>query len=342
MPAITDGTTLSSGGRINEDASQFWTRPELAQSPNLTQDASGQSGPLTSVPESEPEQTFVSAARRALAAYRPSSLNVLRVSQLDAELLDAELTTVVKEQFLAIFSLFKPTLKEKYEPEFTALLQYLMCHLSIYSMGASYGLQLQNLKYRNEARHSGRLEVSAIDAPLSKWQKMAHALLYVGGRWGWIRVNRHATTHEWSAHPERDWRNRVWTYLQKAETVFRALSLVNFLVFLYNGRYRSLLDRLLRMRLVYTRREMARQVSFEFMNRQLVWHAFTEFLLFLVPLVNVERIKNTVIRAFSGPVTVDLPDHICAICHAKDAPKPVVHAPYRTNCGHIYCYYCIK
>lgn len=41
------------------------------------------------------------------------------------------------------------------------------------------------------------------------------------------------------------------------------------------NRYRTLTDRLLGMRLTYAQRTMNRNVSFEFLNRQLVWHAFT-------------------------------------------------------------------
>ncbi|KAJ3175200.1 peroxisome assembly protein (Peroxin-2) [Geranomyces variabilis] len=329
------------------DASRFWLSQPASSASSSTSSASNSQSqaPAAAPPPVPPAQNladFAATARKALAAYRSPALNVLRVSQMDAELLDAELTTIVKNQLVSMFTFFKRDIKDTYDPEITAVLQYIMCHLSIYSMGASYGLQLQNLKYRNEARHQGRLEISGVDAPLSMTQKVLHALFYIGGRWGVLRINRYATAHEWSEEANTSWRNRLWRYMQKAETAYKALSLLNFLAFLYNGRYRSLLDRLLRMRLVYRRRETARQVSFEFMNRQLVWHAFTEFLLFLVPLINVERVKNTITRAISGPVTVDLPDHICAICHAEDRPKTTIHTPYVTDCGHVYCYYCIK
>ncbi len=51
-------------------------------------------------------------------------------------------------------------------------------------------------------------------------------------------------------------------------------------VFLHNlrlslDRYRTLADRLLHMRLVPSRGQVKRDVSYEFMNRQMVWHAFT-------------------------------------------------------------------
>lgn len=40
-------------------------------------------------------------------------------------------------------------------------------------------------------------------------------------------------------------------------------------------RYRTLIDRILGMRLIYAQRSLNRNVSFEFLNRQLVWEAFT-------------------------------------------------------------------
>ena len=41
------------------------------------------------------------------------------------------------------------------------------------------------------------------------------------------------------------------------------------------GRYRTTVDRLLGMKLVPSRRLVRRSVSYDFMNRQMVWHAFT-------------------------------------------------------------------
>jgi peroxin-2 len=36
---------------------------------------------------------------------------------------------------------------------------------------------------------------------------------------------------------------------------------------------------------------MSRLVSFEYLNRQLVWQELSEFLLFLLPLVNVTKVR---------------------------------------------------
>ena len=48
-------------------------------------------------------------------------------------------------------------------------------------------------------------------------------------------------------------------------------------------------------RLVYAKGSMARALSFEYLNRQLVWHELSELLLFLLPLLNVARLKSMVL-----------------------------------------------
>jgi len=53
------------------------------------------------------------------------------------------------------------------------------------------------------------------------------------------------------------------------------------------------------MRLVPARKLIKRNVSYEFMNRQMVWHAFTEFLLFLLPLINTRGIRRRFSRLAS-------------------------------------------
>jgi peroxin-2 len=57
-------------------------------------------------------------------------------------------------------------------------------------------------------------------------------------------------------------------------------------------------DRLLGMRLALINPKLSRQVSFEFMNQQLVWHGLSEFLMFLMPLLNLPALKQTIARGF--------------------------------------------
>jgi len=50
------------------------------------------------------------------------------------------------------------------------------------------------------------------------------------------------------------------------------------------------------MRLVPARKLVRRNVSYEFMNRQMVWHAFTEFLIFVLPLINTRTLRRRFAR----------------------------------------------
>lgn len=110
---------------------------------------------------------------------------------------------------------------------------------------------------------------------MTQTQKIAYGVLTVGGQYIWSRANRYITARGWGELDESDHRNKIYNVLQTGEKYWKGFSLVNFLVFLWNGRYRTLIDRMLAMRLVYSKKSMNRQVSFEFLNRQMVWHAFT-------------------------------------------------------------------
>ncbi|KAI9248640.1 Pex12 amino terminal region-domain-containing protein [Sporodiniella umbellata] len=220
-------------------------------------------------------QPALSKVRHSLASLKVSSLKVMRVSQLDSEILDNELIDVLKEQLWSALSLFKPTIKERFEPELIALLNLTLFKLSVYDLSTTYGAQLQNLKYRNERMHRGPLESIAKDAPLTKTQKVCYGMLTVGGQYAWTRASRTATDKGWGELDEDDYRNKMYRLLQQGEKYWKFFSFINFLIFLWNGKYHMLIDRLLSMRLVYTKKSMNRQVSFEFLNRQMVWHAFT-------------------------------------------------------------------
>ena len=188
------------------------------------------------------------------------------------------------------------------------------------------------------------------------------------------------------------------------------------------NRYRTITDRILGLKLVPSRTLLNRNVSYEFMNRQMVWHAFTvrlrsalfnvqprvihlffqEFLLFLLPILNTRSLRRRVVQTISNlkwtniiPASLRskpslehldtsakrgryylLPENECAIC-AEDAsmdlsllrepkgplqnssildqtsgpqeeqtslsvPSYPINTPYKTSCGHVYCYVCIS
>jgi peroxin-2 len=262
-----------------------------------------------------------------------------RVGQVDAELLDEELLSLFKTQVGDALKYFGTHLQDDWSQEILLALRAILFKLSIWDNDASYGASLQNLRYVDAGKDT------AVLAKPSVVQKTLYGLVTVLGRYGWDKWEG------WLIDQERG-------YIAPSETVLRLGRLTNllgtthdiaafasFLVFLVNGRYRTLTDRLLRLRLVSPSSQVSREVSFEYLNRQLVWHAFTEFLLFLLPLVGISRWRRWLSRmwkrtkdAMKSEITDDesikmktgplayLPERTCAICYEDQNPTSASEA----------------
>ena len=95
-------------------------------------------------------------------------------------------------------------------------------------------------------------------------------------------------------------RHRVYALCTKLSLLLRVLSLLHFVHFLSDGKYRSLIHRVLGLRMEYINRNLNRMVSFEFMNQQLVWNEISNLLLFVFPLINFQRISLFILRQINN------------------------------------------
>ncbi|KZM27784.1 peroxisome assembly protein (Peroxin-2) [Ascochyta rabiei] len=290
------------------------------------------------------------------AKGREGTRPAFRVGQLDAELLDDELLALLKGQLGEGLKYFGAHLPDTYAPEVLLALRVVLFKLGLWNNHASYGAHLQGLRY-SDARSSAPSR-----PPPRPWQKAAYGLVTIGGRYAWSKWEAHLlAAEEDSARPHTA---RLGFLARATEALANAhdvASLASFLVFLANGRYRTLTDRLLRLRLTPTSHSTSRDVSFEYLNRQLVWHAFTEFLLFLLPLVGITRWRRILSRSVrrlrtaflslvgrrspssasrdhaddtdspnSGPLAF-LPDRTCAICYHGQNPSTSSEADTLTH-----------
>ncbi|KAL8966508.1 MAG: hypothetical protein Q9183_003344, partial [Haloplaca sp. 2 TL-2023] len=238
---------------------------------------------------------------------RDGTQPAFRVGQVDAELLDEELLELLRGQAGEALKYFGTHLQDDWTSEIVLFLRVILFKLSVWDHNASYGAALQNLRY-SDARHRGPLPKQP-----STWQKTWYGLLSIGGRYGWEKweiwladregsyetVGTKVVLGEFANLKQPTPRIRLLSRLSSlASSAHSVAAFVSFLVFLVNGRYRTLLDRLLRLRLISPSNHLSRQVSFEYLNRQLVWHAFTEFLLFLLPLVGITRWRRWLSKAW--------------------------------------------
>ncbi|KAI4262275.1 MAG: hypothetical protein L6R42_002544 [Xanthoria sp. 1 TBL-2021] len=305
---------------------------------------------------------------------RDGTRPAFRVGQVDAELLDEELLELLKSQVGEALKYFGSQLREEWSSEILLGLRAALFKLSIWDHNASYGAALQNLQY-TDARKAGPL----LSTP-TRWQKVWYGTLSVGGRYGWEKWNMWLADQEGNYEqpsPSVQSLSRVSSAVSTAHSV---AAFSSFIVFLVNGRYRTLLDRILCLRLASPANHLSRQVSFEYLNRQLVWHAFTEFLLFLLPLVGITRWRRWLSRAWRKAKTLIkrgddeedkasdgelsfLPERTCAICYQDQNPRSTaeneilavsgasggvigsaqtdITNPYEMiPCGCIYCFVC--
>ncbi|KAJ5227207.1 uncharacterized protein N7469_007213 [Penicillium citrinum] len=263
---------------------------------------------------------------------RDGTRPAFRVGQVDAELLDEELLGLLKGQVGEALKYFGPQMREEWSNEILFALRAILFKLSIWDHNASYGAALQGLQY-SDSRSNG-----PVLAPPTKWQKSIYGLLTVGGRYAWDKWESWLIGQEGGyEEPSQEVRmlSRLTDFISTSHSI---AAFISFLVFLVNGRYRTLVDRILRIRLAPPSAQASREVSFEYLNRQLVWHAFTEFLLFLLPLVGISRWKRWIARAWRKAINAlkssgdddevqekqgelgHLPERTCAICYRDQNP----------------------
>lgn len=271
---------------------------------------------------------------KPLAEASPSPLSrVLRISQLDAFELDGALEQLVWSQFARCFQHFKPGLLTPAEPELKALLQLLLWRFTVYSNSATVGQTLLNVRYRNALIPGQKYR------PMSRQQKLWFALLTVGSKW----LSERSHSLFLLGRPADAGIQKARGTLAVVSGLAKTASLFNFLLFLQSGTFPTLTERLLGVQPVFSRPLGPRDINFQYVNRELLWHGFAEFLIFLLPLVNTWKLKSSLSALFSlsdktkGSVDAETSGRTeCAIC--EEWPT----MPHSIGCTHVFCYYCIK
>ncbi|KAF2662442.1 hypothetical protein K491DRAFT_617202, partial [Lophiostoma macrostomum CBS 122681] len=263
-----------------------------------------------------------------------------RVGQVDAELLDEELLELLKNQVGEGLKYFGTHVTDTYTPEILLGLRLVLFKLSIWNNNASYGAHLQGLRY-TDARSA-----SPARPPPKPWQKAGYGLVTIGGRYAWTKWEEHLlSASEDYTRPQSSTLKLLGRITEQLNSAHDIASLASFCVFLLNGRYRTLTDRLLRLRLTPTSHSTSREVSFEYLNRQLVWHAFTEFLLFLLPLVGISRWRRILSRSWRRLKSSVL--HLLGRSSRRHGAISGWRRRHITNpyeaipCGCIYCFACL-
>ncbi|KAL4119517.1 hypothetical protein QTP88_012323 [Uroleucon formosanum] len=246
-----------------------------------------------------------------------TNIMVPRVTLLDAHVLDDHISKIFIGQTLKVFKYLPSWILNNYELEINAILQFLMTYYSVTKSKATFGQQMLGIRFKPD---------QLTDTKLVLFQ-----LFTVGAEYIQSKVESSSNNFV----------NNI-SNLQLIVDVLKVSSFLNFLLFLKQGKYPTLTQRFLSLSQESTRK---RNIGFTYMTRELLWHGFSELLLFTLPLINYQSLKHKISRVMHfAPCKEDFkerqplmfPVSVCSICQER----PVL--PHHLKCSHVFCYYCIS
>ena len=247
-----------------------------------------------------------------------------RASALDAARLDSELTSLLAEQAgRALAPILSAGVAARFQPEMMAALEALVFSRTIAVGVPTPGLALLGLRFvdnrsggswwrrRRRVGTRRRTEGNAHDdtngtssssssssspslPPLSVGQRTSYGLATVALTYAWDRAARSglllserlsSDSAEGGGSSSSRLQRTATLLLRRAETAASVAALVNSVLFLsQRSRYRSSLELLLGAGLEPSDPSAPRSLSFDYLNRQLVWHELSELMLAVLPL----------------------------------------------------------
>ena len=264
-----------------------------------------------------------------------------RASALDAARLDSELASLLAEQLgRALAPILRPGVAARLHPELTGALGALAFFKTVAVGAPTPGLALLGLRFVDNRSSSwwlrwllpprrrrgdrtggdgggdggssssdgnaGALAFSppCHPSPLSVGQRVSYGLATVALTYAWDRAARSGLLASLSEAPEGSRLRRAAGLLRNAEAAASVAALANSVLFLaQRSRSRSLLEAALGAGLEPVDPAAPRTLSFDYLNRQLVWRELSELVLAVLPLLD-RRLLARARRAVSGVIAL--------------------------------------
>lgn len=280
-----------------------------------------------------------SVSKKVTGATRWSNSKVPRVTQLDALSTQADLRSLLTESLARVFSVAPLTsVPYTYQEELHLALDLVLFRYSTYRLGASVGDRLHNLVVRDElaARAYGKEHVSHL-VPLfcpPRRLLILYGILELLVPYLWRKLQRKAFEENWATDEESSWRSKFMKALQYTLIAWSTMSLLNTIHFLTTGQYRTLVERMLGLHMVNGSQQVMRLTNLMYLNQIITSQAF-QSLLDVFEIGNIIKKITRTAYAFGTPREV-APENRCCACYEL----PTISQ--RSNCGHLYCYYCIR
>lgn len=274
-----------------------------------------------------------------LSDARWAKAKVPRSAQVDAMGLQVEVRELLTSNLARVFGVSPfSSIPYMFRDELNLAVDVILFRYGTYRLGASVGDRIQNLVMRDEmkAKALKLTHINCLDPALSPSRPLLllHGVLSILVPYLLRKVQKRSLEENWENEETTSWKYKVGKLVQCLTIAWSTMSLVNFIHFLVTGQYRTLLERLLGLKMVNGTQHIIRLTRMVYLNNAVYIEAIDG-------LLSVLRIHN-IFRKFKRSASsmmfarVTAPENHCCACHEL----PTISQ--RSNCGHLYCYYCIR
>ncbi|CAG7732658.1 unnamed protein product [Allacma fusca] len=260
-----------------------------------------------------------------------SSTYCSRVTQLDSLILDQEFYNFVKNQVISILDKIQlSNWVQIFEPEFDLVVSTIIWKLTVGLQEGTIGQRLLGLKYPENTHRHTLLYIFSIVFP------------YLNSRIGSHLAKRDSPIVNMNFEGAK--------YTKRVNTFWKICQVVNFCVFLRDNKYLTLSHRFSGVRIIPSKQRLPFPPGDSYQIRELLWHQFSDFLMIVVPFINLHVFKRywSMVRRYwspdsnqrmrSGSFNATHRDDVvakCCFCN-QDAIIP----QFKNKCS--FCYYCLR
>ena len=234
------------------------------------------------------------------------TLTALRTPQIDAYQLDEDFQSYNWELFSSLFRYSSSHLIHSLKHEFQLFLRLLTAANTIFSSSsfATIGQQILQIKYST--------------SPMNRRQ----TFIYVSSLFLSYLHEKFLVDHR---------------RLYAVQIIYVSMKLLNFLVFLHQGKYLNIFERSSDLSTCHNHPPSLRILDYTYVKRELIWHTMNETLASFIPFLTSPQSRTWIRKSFNGRFLPFLTQtDQCSVCFQS------IVMPHQSTgqCQHYFCYYC--
>ena len=278
---------------------------------------------------------------------------VLRAAHLDTSDLDKNLLVNLKQLLNQdLFRYAQFGLLQKYHVEVYSIVKFVIWYNTYYKSSQTISQSIFDWSYRNQTKT--KLVLHGIIYCLDEWLEENIAKIFTLCYHFAQKLIRLVFGNGRSENSEdRDRLREVRKLFEHFSLVYKLARFLNFLVFLYEGKFCHLWERVLNLRPFYNRAQTMRNFNHDLTMREELWQTYFSLFKIFNNAFDFQNVIKKFKRKFMN--NNDSEDNeskrnanmnnysICAICENEPTMAHCsIEYENLKSCKHVYCYLCIR